>query len=108
MQSLNDFSFSGGDAFVQSLEQLYGGQTGVFGARARDTFNALGRIRELHTKDYSPANGADYGGDRFARELRLAKRSRLPDSPCFRTGGNGEFRRDDPAPCNHKTTRPRD
>jgi len=72
MQSLNDFSFSGGDKFVQSLEQLYGGQTGVFGARARDTFNALGRIRELHAKDYSPANGADYGGDRFARELRLA------------------------------------
>jgi uncharacterized protein (DUF1501 family) len=72
MQSLNDFSFSGGDKFVQSLEQLYGGQTGVFGARARDTFNALGRIRELHAKDYSPANGSDYGGDRFARELRLA------------------------------------
>ena len=72
MQSLNDFSFPGGDALVQSLEQLYGGQTGVFGARARDTFNALGRIRELHAKDYSPANGADYGGDRFARELRLA------------------------------------
>jgi uncharacterized protein (DUF1501 family) len=72
MQSLDDFSFSGGDKFVQSLKQLYGGQTGVFGARARDTFNALGRIRELHAKDYSPANGADYGGDRFARELRLA------------------------------------
>ena len=72
MQSLNDFLFSGGDKFVQSLEQLYGGQTSVFGARARDTFNALGRIRELHAKDYSPANGADYGGDRFAGELRLA------------------------------------
>jgi uncharacterized protein (DUF1501 family) len=72
MQSLNDFSFSGGGAFVQSLEQLYGEQTGVFGARARDTFNALERIRELHAKDYSPANGANYGADRFARELRLA------------------------------------
>ena len=72
MQSLNDFSFSGGDSFVQSLEQLYGGQPGVYGARARDTFDALGRIRELHAKDYSPANGADYGGNRFARELRLS------------------------------------
>ncbi len=72
MQSLNDFSFSGGDKFVQSLEQLYARQTGVFGVRSRDTFNALGRIRELHSKEYSPANGADYGGDRFARELRLA------------------------------------
>ncbi|MBC8243514.1 MAG: DUF1501 domain-containing protein [Verrucomicrobia bacterium] len=72
MQSLDDFSFSGSDAFVQSLEQLYGGQAGVFGARARDTFDALGRIRDLHANDYSPANGAEYGGGRFARELRLA------------------------------------
>ena len=72
MQSLDDFSFSGGDAFIQSLKKLYGGETGVFGARARDTFDALGRIRNLHANDYSPAHGAEYGGGRFGRELRLA------------------------------------
>jgi len=72
MQSLDDFSFSGGDAFVKSLEQLYSGETGVYGARARDTFDALGRIRNLHANDYSPAHGAEYGGGRFGRELRLA------------------------------------
>ena len=71
IESLDDFSFSGGEAFVGSLEKLYTGITGAFGDRSRDTFKALKRIRDLHAKDYKPANGVEYAGDRFGHELRL-------------------------------------
>ena len=72
MRSINDFAFSGSNDFVRSLQSLYQKQSGVFGARANDTFRALARLREVHTKDYSPANGAEYSSGRFATDLRLA------------------------------------
>ena len=72
MRSINDFAFSGSEDFVEALQSLYREQTGVSGARANDTFRALDRLRSLHSKDYTPANGAQYGGDRFSTNLRLA------------------------------------
>ena len=72
MRSINDFAFSGSEDFVEALQSLYREQTGVFGARANDTFRALDRLRSLHSKDYTPANDAQYGGDRFSTDLRLA------------------------------------
>lgn len=72
LQSINDFRFSGNDDFVASLRSLYREQNDVFGTRANDTFRALDRLRELHAKDYTPANGAEYSGDRFGTEMRMA------------------------------------
>ena len=72
LQSINDFRFSGNYDFVASLRSLYRKQNDFFVTRANDTFHALDRLRELHAKDYTPANGAEYSGDRFCTEMRMA------------------------------------
>jgi uncharacterized protein (DUF1501 family) len=55
---------------MEELQRLYRAAEGELGAAARDTLGAMRRIESLGSdRDYQPAGGADYGGDRFSRGL---------------------------------------
>jgi uncharacterized protein (DUF1501 family) len=70
LESLDDFSLGAKRApLVQALGQLYGLQTTALGKAGRTTIDAISRIEILRTAHYSPAFGAVYGSDNFARGL---------------------------------------
>jgi len=75
MRSLDDFTLGkGGGPLQASLKKLYAAHTDGLGASARDTLNALDRIKEVRDTTYVPAHGADYERDDFAQGLKQVAR----------------------------------
>jgi uncharacterized protein (DUF1501 family) len=69
-QSLDDFSLGKHRApLVRALSRLYRSEGGLLGGAGCVTVEALDRIEDLRKQAYSPAQGATYGTDEFARNL---------------------------------------
>jgi uncharacterized protein (DUF1501 family) len=58
------------EAAALALSQLYGADVTVLGNQGRETLDLFKRVRALQTKDYTPANGAEYPKDDFGAGLR--------------------------------------
>ena len=71
MQTVRDFSFGDDDATViEQLAKLYAAEAGSLGQAARDTIEAVRRLRDIRAKNDPPANGAVYPDSTFGRGMR--------------------------------------
>lgn len=71
IQTIKDFSFGDDDTrIVEQLAKLYAVETGPLGQAARDTIEAVTRLREIRNQNAAPANGADFPNTNFGRGLR--------------------------------------
>jgi uncharacterized protein (DUF1501 family) len=71
MQTLRDFAFGEEDpALVDQLARLYAIQVGPLGQAARDTIEAVRRLRAIRATEDQPAHGAVYPETGFGRGLR--------------------------------------
>lgn len=73
IQTVRDFSL--GDehvehAFTEDLARLYASESGPLGQAARDTIEAIRRLRALRADDPGPQNAAAYPDGSFGRGLR--------------------------------------
>lgn len=73
IQTVRDFSL--GDepverTFTEELARLYAGESGSLGQAARDTIEAIRRLRALRADDPGPQNAATYPDGSFGRGLR--------------------------------------
>jgi len=71
MQTVRDFSFGDDDpTVIDQLAKLYAAEAGPLGQAARDTVEAVKRLREIRSRNDPPANGAQYPDSNFGRGLR--------------------------------------
>jgi uncharacterized protein (DUF1501 family) len=71
MQTVRDFSFGDDDpTIVDQLATLYAAESGPLGQAARDTLEAVKRLRELRSRNEPPERGAQYPDSTFGRGLR--------------------------------------
>ncbi|MCI0631276.1 MAG: DUF1501 domain-containing protein [Phycisphaerales bacterium] len=71
MQTVRDFSFGDDDpTVIDQLARLYAVEAGPLGQAARDTIDAVKKLRLLRTQNAPPANGAQYPDSNFGRGLR--------------------------------------
>jgi uncharacterized protein (DUF1501 family) len=71
LQTIREFSFADrDDGMLDRLARLYAVETGALGAAARDTVEAVRRLRALRAENAPPENGAAYPPSWFGRGLR--------------------------------------
>lgn len=71
IQTIRDFSLAGNDpAITARLARLYANIEGSLGRTARDTLEAIERLRALRAMDAPPGSGAVYPNTTFGRGLR--------------------------------------
>lgn len=70
MQTVRDFSFGDDDpTVIDQLVKLYAAEAGTLGQAARDTIEAVKKLREIRARNDPPANGAQYPDSNFGRGL---------------------------------------
>ncbi len=75
MQTITEFTLGAEDPdLIDRLEKLYAAQSGALGAAARDTIEAVKRLRELRQRDDGPQHGAAYPSSTFGRGMREISR----------------------------------
>jgi uncharacterized protein (DUF1501 family) len=77
IETIRDFSIGGdGDEepFARSLESLYASETDDLGRMARDTLEAMRRLRAIRGDDVAPGGRAPYPDTSFGRGLREVAR----------------------------------
>jgi len=72
IQTIRDFSLGEDrdDAFTDALGRLYARETGAVGRSARETLEAIRRLRALRSEPGEPDGGAEYPETEFGRGLR--------------------------------------